>query len=110
MLMYLICNAVLSVGLFPLDFAFAPVANFMGLELAANNPGMYTALAPHGGVVSSNAPVAVLFSSFGIANRFLPIQEYLIFILPIQLQISGIAFVLSLVRLLLRFVPGITAG
>ena len=109
MLMYLLLKAILVVLIVPVDLGAWPVNAFLGLQWVSANPEIFTSIAPHGGVVSSSSPVAVLFSSMGIANTFLPVREWFLFVLPFQVIVLSITYTLMLVRFLLRFVPFIHA-
>ena len=110
MLMYLLAKAALVLVLGPFEVVAVVLTDLFGVAWVAANPGTVTQVGAHGGIVSSSSPFDILFSSLGMANAFVPVREYFLFILPIQLQVLSAVYGLSLVRLVLRFVPTITAG
>jgi hypothetical protein len=109
MLGYYLISAFLTLVLAPFNAIATPVDYFLGLSWVSDNPDLFSNVAAHGGVVSSSSPLHVFFSSFGIANRFLPIREYFLYILPYQLLLSGTGLLLAALRVLLRFVPTLNA-
>lgn len=110
MLMYLLCKAALIVVLGPFEGVAFVLNNLLGVVWVADNTDRFSQIAAHGGIVASTSPLHVFFSSMGVANNFIPVREYFLFILPIQLQVLAAIYALSFVRVLLRFVPTITAG
>lgn len=110
MLMYLLCKSIMVVLLGPFEGVTFVLNNLIGIAWVADNPTNFTQVGAHGGIVASTSPLHVFFSSMGVANRFIPVKEYFLWIMPIQLVVLAVIYALAFIRVLLRFVPGLTAG